>query len=202
MTSETLMVTSTVGCIVNWFSRPSLRKNRCGSFDSSHCAPVFTPKNNLFIYLVVSIDTWTSAIICNLEMLVHVFIKPKATPLMYPSLPYRLKKHLISYNVLCLNSHEKQIHGETLPADSTLQEEIQEDYKFNYHSAKLTFGLVLLKFKDAVKEGDGGRLFDIVQTSFTTLQDPRSLQVCICCPFIFCQVHYNPSTITGTQVKV
>jgi len=59
------------------------------------------------------------------------------------------------------NRHEEQKHGETLPEDSITQEESQEDYKFNYHSAKLTFGLVLLEFNDAVKEGDGGRLFDL-----------------------------------------
>ena len=52
-------------------------------------------------------------------------------------------------------------HGETLPDDSTPQEERQEDYKFNYHSAKLTFGLVLLEFNDAIKEGDGARLFEL-----------------------------------------
>ena len=32
---------------------------------------------------------------------------------------------------------------------------------FNYHSAKLTFGLVLFEFNDAVKEGDGARLFHL-----------------------------------------
>ena len=32
---------------------------------------------------------------------------------------------------------------------------------YNYHSAKLTFGLILLEFNDAIKEGDGDRLFDI-----------------------------------------
>lgn len=40
-------------------------------------------------------------------------------------------------------------------------EENEADYKFNYHNAKLTFGLVLFEFKDSVKEGDGDRLFDI-----------------------------------------
>ena len=34
-------------------------------------------------------------------------------------------------------------------------------YMFSYHSAKLTFGLVLFEFNDAVKEGDGGRLFHL-----------------------------------------
>lgn len=39
--------------------------------------------------------------------------------------------------------------------------EDKADYKFNYHSTKLAFGLVLAEFQDAVKEGDGDRLFDV-----------------------------------------
>ena len=142
---------------MDWFSRPSLQETGVVLL-IVNMGPVFTPKNNLYISLVVSIDTWTSAIICNLEMLVHVFIKSTPSPLMYPSLLYRPK---MEFNFLCLTRHEEQYHGETLPADSTSQEEIQEDYKFNYHSAKLTFGLVLFEFNDAVKEGDGGRLFEL-----------------------------------------
>ena len=37
-----------------------------------------------------------------------------------------------------------------------------KDYLYNYHSAKLTFGLILMmEFNDAVREGDGDRLFDL-----------------------------------------
>ena len=90
-------------------------------------------------------------------------------------------------------------HGETLPDDSTPQEKRQEDYKFNYHSAKLTFGLVLLEFNDAIKEGDGARLFELYKLA---LQDLWSLQVCVCSPFVFGQVHCNPSTISGIKVEV
>ncbi len=32
---------------------------------------------------------------------------------------------------------------------------------FNYHQAKLMFGLILMAFEDAIKEGDGQRLFEI-----------------------------------------
>ena len=53
------------------------------------------------------------------------------------------------------------MHGEPLPEEHIPQDESQEDYKFNYHSAKLTFGLVLLEFNDTVKESDGGRLFEL-----------------------------------------
>ena len=62
--------------------------------------------------------------------------------------------------LLCLCRHEEQQHDQKLDADETPLEENKADHKFNYHSAKLAFGLVLFEFKDAVKEGDGDRLFD------------------------------------------
>ena len=44
---------------------------------------------------------------------------------------------------------------------STNANSTEQDYMYNYHCAKLTFGLILLEFNDAIKEGDGDRLFDI-----------------------------------------
>lgn len=35
------------------------------------------------------------------------------------------------------------------------------DHLYNYHCAKLKFGLILFDFNDAVQEGDGQRLHDI-----------------------------------------
>lgn len=40
-----------------------------------------------------------------------------------------------------------------------------QDYKYNYHKCKMMFGLVLMEFNDAVKEGDGERLFDLYKLS-------------------------------------
>ncbi|CAB4009980.1 hypothetical protein AC249_AIPGENE16794 [Paramuricea clavata] len=37
----------------------------------------------------------------------------------------------------------------------------QRDYVYNYHRGKLVFGLLLLEFEDAVKEGDGARLTNV-----------------------------------------
>ena len=37
----------------------------------------------------------------------------------------------------------------------------EQDYLYNYHTAKLTYGLLLLEFNDTVKEGDGERLFKV-----------------------------------------
>ena len=34
-------------------------------------------------------------------------------------------------------------------------------FLFNYHSAKLAFGFMLFEFSDAIKEGDGHRLFNL-----------------------------------------
>lgn len=42
-----------------------------------------------------------------------------------------------------------------------MPDDSKEDYQYNYHSAKLTFGLILMEFNDAIKEGDGNRLFDL-----------------------------------------
>jgi len=36
-----------------------------------------------------------------------------------------------------------------------------ETYLYNYHRGKLAFGLILFEFNDAIKEGDGDRIFDI-----------------------------------------
>ena len=36
-----------------------------------------------------------------------------------------------------------------------------EDFLYNYHRSNLVFGLTLLEFDDAIKEGDGDRLHDI-----------------------------------------
>lgn len=48
-----------------------------------------------------------------------------------------------------------------MDVDELASQDVTPDYKFNYHSAKLTFGLILFEFNDAVKEGDGERLFKL-----------------------------------------
>lgn len=40
-----------------------------------------------------------------------------------------------------------------------------EDYIFNYHQAKIAFGLVLFEFNDCIKEGDGERLFQLYKSA-------------------------------------
>lgn len=59
--------------------------------------------------------------------------------------------------------HERQTHpgqNETVTAD-ICDEGPTHDYLYNYHRGKLAFGLILIEFNDAIKEGDGDRLFDL-----------------------------------------
>ena len=66
--------------------------------------------------------------------------------------------------------HEKQSHPD-LQATYTSSpetghvinsaEEKKEDHVFNYHKAKLTYGLLLSDFGDAIREGDGQRLLSL-----------------------------------------
>ncbi|XP_068739062.1 uncharacterized protein [Montipora capricornis] len=66
------------------------------------------------------------------------------------------------------NRHEENKHGQVAYEQN---EEIpkgddnKQDYCYNYHIAKLTFGLFLMDFSDAVKEGDGDRLFNIYKVA-------------------------------------
>lgn len=71
--------------------------------------------------------------------------------------------HLVS-SIFLSQRHEERIHQENIEnveMTSTNANSTEQDYMCNYRSAKLTFGLILLEFNDAVKEGDGDRLFDI-----------------------------------------
>ena len=64
-------------------------------------------------------------------------------------------------------SHEKCTHGSVTEIDNGT-ESVDNDcsdylqlwsiYFYNYHTAKQTYGLLLLEFNDSVKEGDGKRL--------------------------------------------
>ena len=62
--------------------------------------------------------------------------------------------------------HEEKQHGECLASESDQESDKEPtsetaDYKFNYHSLKLTFGLILMELTDAIREGDGERLFQL-----------------------------------------
>jgi hypothetical protein len=63
------------------------------------------------------------------------------------------------------NRHERQFHPngnfDAPPIEQEITTGFEEDFMFNYHQAKLMFGLILMAFEDAVKEGDGQRLFEI-----------------------------------------
>lgn len=61
--------------------------------------------------------------------------------------------------------HEQRLHPNIDIPDDITEEETKDsrksDHLYNYHCAKLKFGLILFAFNDAVKEGDGQRLHDI-----------------------------------------
>ena len=70
------------------------------------------------------------------------------------------------HHFLC-SRHEKRFHPEFQAQQQVESMCIINDSKpptdctYNYHSAKLQFGLILFNFNDAVREGDGQRLHDI-----------------------------------------
>ena len=72
-----------------------------------------------------------------------------------------------------VNLHEENKHGQVAYEQN---EEIpkgddnKQDYCYNYHIAKLTFGLLLMDFSDAVKEGDEDRLFNIYKLALLLLK--------------------------------
>lgn len=61
--------------------------------------------------------------------------------------------------------HEKSQHPNTSVHDptttSTPDTKECEDHLYNYHRGKLAFGLLLLEFEDAIKEGDGDRVLNV-----------------------------------------
>ena len=60
--------------------------------------------------------------------------------------------------------HEKTIHGGDEPMHEAEAKELSsfnQDYMFNYHQAKLAFGLIPFEMGDCIKEEDSERLFEI-----------------------------------------
>ena len=56
------------------------------------------------------------------------------------------------------NCDDEQHDSSSIPPSGQMT---QSDYVYNYHRGKLVFGLLLLEFEDAVKEGDGARLTNV-----------------------------------------
>ena len=46
-------------------------------------------------------------------------------------------------------------------SDTILPEKGCEDHIYNYHRSKIAFGLILFDYQDAIKKGDGERLFQV-----------------------------------------
>ena len=67
--------------------------------------------------------------------------------------------------------HEQQFHPNIDIPDHITEEGTKysrkSDHIYNYHCAKLKFGLILFAFNDAVKEGDSQRLHDIYKLALS-----------------------------------
>ena len=77
-----------------------------------------------------------------------------------------------------LQQHQKAFEDEASdgpPKDSN------EDFLFNYHSAKLAFGFILFEFSDAIKEGDGHRLFNLYKLALLIYKCKWPFQICLHC---------------------
>ncbi|XP_028408226.1 uncharacterized protein LOC114530810 [Dendronephthya gigantea] len=73
------------------------------------------------------------------------------------------------------NRHEIGKHSQVFDPDSThsieINESQEEDNLYNYHCAKLTFGLLLMEFNDGIKEGDGERLIDVYKVALLLFKE-------------------------------
>lgn len=47
-----------------------------------------------------------------------------------------------------MGRHEERQHGGVAEEEAMEEDEKKEDYRYNYHCAKLTFGLILMEFND------------------------------------------------------
>ena len=61
--------------------------------------------------------------------------------------------------------HEENKHGQIPQEETAEPEDANQDYRYNYHSAKLTFAMLLMEFSDPLKEGDGDKLFDVYKVA-------------------------------------
>ena len=48
-----------------------------------------------------------------------------------------------------------------LPKSRHRPQKQMADFLFDYHQSKMVFGLIIMAFEDAVKEGDGQRVYDL-----------------------------------------
>ncbi|KAJ7361941.1 hypothetical protein OS493_014588 [Desmophyllum pertusum] len=65
-----------------------------------------------------------------------------------------------------LKRHQQREHGVIEIVSQAVnskekENESKEDYKFNYHKAKIRFGLLLADINDAIREGDGKRMLNL-----------------------------------------
>ena len=89
-------------------------------------------------------------------------------------------------------SHEKCSHGSVAETDNGTESVdndcSEQDYLYNYHTAKLTYGLLLLEFNDSVKEGDGERLFKVYRLAMLFYKKYGHFKYAYAVLFYLCQI--------------
>ena len=82
---------------------------------------------------------------------------------------------LVPKAISSICSHERSCHNpdETSPQTDAMPEQEEEDksddYVKNYHSARLTFGILMMLFSDSVKEGDSIGLLKFLKVALLML---------------------------------
>ena len=77
----------------------------------------------------------------------------------------------------------------------------KEDYLFNYHRLKLSFGLILLEFTDSIREGDGDRLHDVYKFALLLFKANDKTKYSYAVLMYLCQIEWLLSEEDGHSLK-
>ncbi|KAJ7326119.1 Serine palmitoyltransferase 2 [Desmophyllum pertusum] len=88
------------------------------------------------------------------------------------------------------NRHERSAHEGVAveEIDDAQENPTPQDFMFNYHKAKLSYGLILFEFNDAIKEGDGERLFNLYKLALLLFKTNGHVKYAYIVLLYLCQV--------------
>lgn len=89
-----------------------------------------------------------------------------------------------------ISRHERSSHEGAAVEECSDEQEgtTPQDHLYNYHSAKLSFGLILLEFNDAIKEGDGERLFKLYKLALLLFKTNGHVKYAYVVLLYLCQI--------------
>jgi len=88
------------------------------------------------------------------------------------------------------------------PDDTSIKtSSTSQDFIFNYHQAKLAFGLVLFEFNDCIKEGDGERLFELYKLCLLTFKSRGHTKYSYVVLLYLTKINYILSDSEGFRLK-